>query len=671
MKKELFSRYLMSLPDTAFFDLYRSYLGPIQTPFKKQNLIQDLIQLLKDCEVQQRIRALLNEDDRRWLSIIGLSGSLPPTQLTALFCEDYSEVDIHQRVLNLEDRLLIIIDPSSNELCLNPLLEDMLLQHAVGLSYILPDLGPTETGIPQCRTTPATLFTILAFFRLPRSLYRQSGGLRKKEQDRLLAIFPSFTGSGVLGSAIESLLQSLRDLGLIHQYNNGDTVADSAAWKAFFQLPHTHRISYLTGAMIASTSQSINEAAACTLGLLQLLIPGHSYNKHDVRDAINCIHAAAGRRHSPWTEDITRALITIGVFIPGANNTIVAADCTAPQTESDQQNTSRLLIQPSFEVTITDLGPLPDLLPLADVLEPIRCDIYPQFELTRDRCIHAMVHNQRALELLHSLSQSELPQNIDMSIELWKSESQSLTMFSGTVLVADDERRHIIEHHQMLAPLIDQVLAPGVFLMKCSQDMVQKVFQEAGLGHVPTQSVRRQQKKSVDEVTRNPVRMLQQLPLGPFNPPSRDNTSEKLSSHPDGSQPPQDFTDIITQQISDDYHRELLLNRSRQKLLLMPEQVNPDYLPNERTEARGLDYLGKVRLLERILQSSSDLAEVTERDRSGKPMRRLLRPTKISPSGNDLYLTGLLIPGGDPVRLAVRKLSLVRKVRSGFNSRLF
>ncbi|AFG38749.1 hypothetical protein [Spirochaeta africana] len=666
MDKQLFSRYLMSLPDAAFFDLYRTYLGAVQTPFKKQDLVRDLQRLLQEPDLQQRILALLDRDDRQWLSIIGLSGSLPPEQLQSLFGNELSAIEIHQRILNLEDRLLVITDPDTLQLRLNPLLESRLQQEVVHLEAILPDHGATAGTTPGAMNDPA-LFMLLAYFRIPRELFRQSGGLRKREHDRLQHIFPQFTGKGVLGSTIESIIQSLTALGLLERVQGTDQYgAETVVWERFFATSPRDRIAYLTAGMIADTPEAIADAAACVAGLLQLLRPGRRYRSEDVREAARLAHAAAGRQQAPWIEDIMRGLETLGIF--SSRNTQFTSTGESPvlgsqnlPSEQSGDPAAAVVVQPSFEVTLTHTADIPALLPLTALLEPVRFDLYPHFELTRDRCLRSLTRQPDAVTVLQDSCSAPLPQNVAMSLELWASEGRSITLHTGTVLTADAERRHIIEHHQQLSGLIRKTLAPGVFLMNGSPAEIQQAFAAAGLGYLPSQT---------RPDTRPSLQQFAPLPGTLF--PAIDHNRQPRSPEPDTPDSVgllRELNQIIDTRIEDDDHREMLRRRSSAKLLLLPEQIDPAYLPNERTEAHGLDYLGKVRLLERILQSPSDLAEITERDRTGKPVRRLLRPTKLSPSGNELFLSGLQLPGGEPVRVAVRKMSLVRKVRSGFNSR--
>lgn len=670
MSEDLYRKYLMSLPDSAFFDIYRTYLGPVSTPFRKQELCSDLCSFLRRPEVQQRIIELIDQDDSYWLTVIDISAGFYPERAQQIFHGRLSPVEIHQKLLNLEDRMLVIIDPDSKSIQLNPILRPLLQEHAVDMSRILPS-EELQSPAPACPMNEAAWFTFYSFFYRPQQIFKQSGGIRKKDMEVLEAIFFQFPDKGVLGSAIESIIHSLKSIGLLSSGNQDAAACMSSrsAWERFLELPRKQSLSYLAAGMIVPEPRQLEATARGCHAFLSLLQPSCRYLIKDIISALQFAFTACDGPSASWTADTYRALCSLGILWPDGEEHCISAELSSIITRENPAGTTveqeSVIVQPSFEVTITHNAPIGKLLPMASLLEPKRCDIYPQFELTRDRCLHAFIHEPEAFELLSAYSKGKLPQNVTMSLELWETEGRSLSLYSGTILKADEQRRHIIEHHHSISRLIQEVLAPGVYLMRGSQREVQAAFADAGLGNIPSRS---RSLPGIEAAYHFP-----QLPESVFfhSRKQKDVPSSSKKHRTAGStenkQPNPDI-ELIHMKITEQDSRELMEHLLEQKLILLPEQINSSHLPKERNEARGIDYMGKVRLLERILRSSSDLAEVTERDRSGKPVRRLIRPTALKPRGADLFVSGLQLPGGEPIHLQVRKLSLVRKVRSGFNS---
>ena len=107
-----------------------------------------------------------------------------------------------------------------------------------------------------------------------------------------------------------------------------------------------------------------------------------------------------------------------------------------------------------------------------------------------------------------------------------------------------------------------------------------------------------------------------------------------------------------------------LSTQIEKKLILYPAQLkNPVHEPSA-SEARGVDYAGKVRIIQQSLQSENTLLELIERTAQGKPARHLLRPTKLEKSGHDLVLIGEELPGEKSIRIRVEKIGYVKKWRN-------
>jgi hypothetical protein len=100
-----------------------------------------------------------------------------------------------------------------------------------------------------------------------------------------------------------------------------------------------------------------------------------------------------------------------------------------------------------------------------------------------------------------------------------------------------------------------------------------------------------------------------------------------------------------------------------------PDQVSTANSRREKVEARGLDYLGKVKLIQQTVSSKSYHLEVVARDKKGAPLRYLVRPSRVDKTGKELLLVGNTIPDGEEIQLPVSKLSLVRKLRGTFFER--
>ena len=76
---------IMTLPDTAFFELLRTVFGKIKTPFNKQMLMGDLEKFLLRKEIQETIACYINDNDIRVIAAVAALNEPVPGRLETFF----------------------------------------------------------------------------------------------------------------------------------------------------------------------------------------------------------------------------------------------------------------------------------------------------------------------------------------------------------------------------------------------------------------------------------------------------------------------------------------------------------------------------------------------------------------------------------------------------------
>jgi len=110
--------------------------------------------------------------------------------------------------------------------------------------------------------------------------------------------------------------------------------------------------------------------------------------------------------------------------------------------------------------------------------------------------------------------------------------------------------------------------------------------------------------------------------------------------------------------------KEALLSRIHRKIIVSPEQLDPDSVRPEKLEARGVDFLGKVRIAEQAAASGSLLEIHTD---SGK--RNLLgRPLSMEKKRGDVLLTLEHESDGSIETVSLGRAVLVRRIRGSIFS---
>ena len=124
---------IMTLPDEQFFELIRIYLGEIQTPFNKQNLIEQLSSIFRKQEIKENILGLLSPFDLKVLTVLSLIEKATQQKIIDFFSQEYKLSEIYTELLNLNERMIIYYfrdsDSEKKIIRINPLLEDSILPY--------------------------------------------------------------------------------------------------------------------------------------------------------------------------------------------------------------------------------------------------------------------------------------------------------------------------------------------------------------------------------------------------------------------------------------------------------------------------------------------------------------------------------------------------------------
>jgi hypothetical protein len=260
------------------------------------------------------------------------------------------------------------------------------------------------------------------------------------------------------------------------------------------------------------------------------------------------------------------------------------------------------------------------------------------------------------------LADGHLPQNVAISIRTWEEEYESVRLYRGVVLQVQEGRRHAVEHSPAIRQLIVQELAPGTYLVDESDvPALQQGLQHAGVELVPelppADPVGPVAWQDADPASTTGERVAR---IARLISESTDQSAANLQS---SGRLQGELASALSGRSIPPEQRQELAARIQRKLILSDRQLKSGALKAEKTEAKGLDYSGKVRIIEQSL-SSGGFLEVIERTADGSPQRRLVEPSSMRKEGSELILVGRELPNRVPVELSVSKLGLVRRLRA-------
>ena len=298
------------------------------------------------------------------------------------------------------------------------------------------------------------------------------------------------------------------------------------------------------------------------------------------------------------------------------------------------------------------------------------------FEVERDTARRAFPSGLSAEEIksrFESLSGGALPQSFAFSLSEWEEEYRSLRLYRGFTLVADERLRPVIERSTALGKMTAERLAPGVyFLSATTRDEAIAALAAAGLEAPPfmrsepstrrlgsgptttTASSRIRRRRRATGSTRCAI-------LSPrAGSPLRSGAAPLPNPEPRLSE----LRATLASSGRPEEERRELADRIERRLVLTERQIAQADPRPERLEAGGLDYLGKVRVVERALRAAGDRLEVLYRLPGDEPVRALLRPVRLDKNEKGLVLEAEDLGTGGPARVPLGAVSTVRRLRA-------
>jgi hypothetical protein len=240
------------------------------------------------------------------------------------------------------------------------------------------------------------------------------------------------------------------------------------------------------------------------------------------------------------------------------------------------------------------------------------------------------------------------------SLRTWEREYRRLALYEGVVLVADDEHQYLLDNSPLLSRHVRKIAAGVYLLSPADRESWVAALRRAGVDHVPEVIAASPLQDQGDAA---PGLRLEEPLLGADL--SVDIRPPRSARPGDGGDPRQDLLDELGRMGLAEEEAAEIRDRIRRGLVLIPAQLRT--LATEKGEARGLDYLGKVRLIERAIERGA-LVELLGRAQSGAPQRLLARPRRLEKSAAGLILAADSLPDGQLLRIAVSRLSRVRLV---------
>lgn len=754
-----FRESLTLLPDERFFEIIRTYLGQIQSPYNKTNLIEKLSAVFRKEQNQRRIISFLSDFDIKMLSVVSIVSDANQEKITDFFSKDYTLSEIYAELLSLSERLLIYSyrNPETQKkvIGINPLLENALSPY-LGLNELLPESVCAVRNLESdFSLSPQFVASYVSFILSNPEMCKNDLSIRKKESERLESIFPERK------EVLSLLLNAFLNLG-IAKFSEKSLLVDENRLKKFAELSEISQYVYLSAAsavhlgreglriqceLLLDVAATIPEKGFTLSSLMNtaFLLSNRNETLGSERKRSSFSKILEARRTIDFNfdtndysavknpgsysgkiiEKIINNAIVLGLFsvygkTESGENIYVRSEVfksdesnknsengTEKRTENfgafgsgnfkdgktESENSADgkkglLNINAGTVITIMPGLSLSELIPFTIFLEVQKNSVVSEFEISRKSVSRAFDKNispDEIISLLEKYSAYEIPQNLKMNIEEWHKSYTSAMLFKGYVLKVDEKTSRIIEKNPNVVPYIQQKLSDGIYLLNIPLDGNIDLFIEtSGLEFMGNVKKPERKAESMDFPRLQKGRSIISGSLSVFGDVCdvdevdcevggefeiRKEKEEKLERlkelSEEGNKTKAEFQKILRSLGFSKQQEDVLSARIEKGVILSEEQLKAETVRLEILEADGMNYAGKVRLVENAISAGDSLEIFMPADRSGSVMKTFVgKPILISKNSGDCLLKFQTEPDGDIKLFSVSMANRIRLIKT-------
>ena len=694
-----------SLPDKQFFNTVRLYLGEIKTPYNKQRLSGQLAAFIRKEENLSSMLTLLDSFDIKVLTAISLIPNATQESLADFFHNESSITEIYAEIINLTERLLIYRQkaPYSDKeyLKINPLIRENLNPY-LDIKLIFPEYEAVSLSTDDAFSlSPNLLAAFITYIKIHGISCKADGIIKKNDIKRLSEIFNGKE------KVIQLLMNAFVNLSLVYENEKDNSYRlDAQRTQKFAELPEIQQYALLCAAAVSRFSKdglkkeaqllidclsSIPENGCTREITLRLAFLLGTYTedgnatakKSRFSQILEAARMEAGAEPEQNAELLDRMIdcaLDFGLLRKTGKtgdglDLYKSADELFNREVSSLTNDSLLYgeglkneatpkvlnIDSTFTVTLMPGLKLKELLPLTDFLLVKRCGIVTEFEITRQSVSTGFdndLNPDLIFKCIEEYSNYQIPQNLKINISEWYNSYSSAQLYYGYVLKVTDSNIPLTENNPKIQKYLKEKLANGIYLLNLpAGTAITDFIQDSSLdflGNVKTSA-------SKSEFSSFPL-------LRKGNKPHvlevQDKTAAKTTSMVEADKLLKNLKASLNEMEIDKPTKESLAHRISSRLILSTAQLKNASIRTEILEADGMDFSGKVHLIEAAVKDE-DMMEIRlpSPDGNGSFFTIIGKPLSISRQPGEAVMRFQIEPTKDIENLLVSRITHLRRLR--------
>lgn len=672
------------LPDDYFFEIVRMYLGEVKTPYNKQKLIEELGAFIRKDENRRNIIALLDSNDIKLLSAVWMLPSCDEKKLESFLEPQFSLAAVYERVANLSERLVLyrVADKKSGnvQIKINPLLEDEL-SSMLGMNALVSsseNFTPLELDSVSFSLSNEFFAVLVSYLVTNKKLCRSDGALKKHPAEELKNIFGSDRTA-----VIETLVRSMTNLSLLADSDSGLEIK----WNVLSQfagLSFQNRIAYLCAAVTRFSRRTLIMYAQLLTDALYSVQKKY-VTRADLKKIIFVLKEKTGghelfgagrvsellRRAQSLQDDTSLSdsgisdlvidnAVKFGVLeVAGKNEQgedlfKVSEQFINPQ-QSEGESVQPLSVDAAFSVSVMPGASLTQLLELVKFADAVQFDTVSAFTVSRSSVMRGFglgMNAEKIISVLQKMSPYPVPQNLCVSVEEWYSSFNSAGLYKGYILRIPPESEKAVLKNPNFAPFVRETIAPGIILLDFDCDETAcRIIQKAGLDFVS--GIKSEPQKQ------DPAGFSEIYCGGSYTDIFSAQKASQTSSENSAALVIEQLKEVLSSMKMSAEQKECLLERIERRVIVNPVQLRAESVRFEVLEAGGMDYTGKIHVIESAVQGGS-LLEIELEDSPVPLIGRPVHLNKIS-GGAELYLA--TTASDEPLVISVSAAVRVKKIR--------
>jgi len=310
---------------------------------------------------------------------------------------------------------------------------------------------------------------------------------------------------------------------------------------------------------------------------------------------------------------------------------------------------------------------MPLFCDLALSTEPVKVDVVTVFRMDKNRFLAGLdsgVDPGRLFSGLEHHSGHPIPTNMGMLAREWEAEYRTVRLSVGVVLQAEGFRRQLIEDAGVLASCRHTRLAEGLWLLDPAEEGLWRgALAGIGIDRLPPLT----SFGGMVPVTQNLAAPNHQSPVlpwtGAFSLPEMCEYSWTPPIEKDVATIMEELKSKAETVPLSPEEKEAFRERLERRLILVPEQIRKGSWRYEVMSVKGLDYRGKLRLVEAAMAGREERLELTLA--AGNSVETILvLPVKMEKDGDEQILVATVLPEETEMRYRIRKIACMRRIKA-------